>query len=72
MKAPLLGLAVGLAIGAFAVGRYLETLLYGITPRDPAVLLLTGGLLALTALLACALPGRWAAGVEPSLALRQE
>jgi putative ABC transport system permease protein len=72
MKAPLLGLAVGLAIGAFAVGRYLETLLYGITPRDPAVLLLTGGLLALTALLACALPGRWAASVEPSQALRQE
>jgi ABC-type lipoprotein release transport system permease subunit len=54
------------------VGRYLESLLYGIAPRDPQVLLVTAGLLALTALLACALPGRWAARVEPVRALRQE
>jgi ABC-type antimicrobial peptide transport system permease subunit len=72
MKAPLLGLAVGLVVGGFAVGRYLETLLYGITSRDPEVLSLTAGLLVLTALLACALPGRWAASVEPGQALRQE
>jgi ABC-type lipoprotein release transport system permease subunit len=54
------------------VGRYLETLLYGIAPRDPQVLLFTASLLALTALLACALPGRWASRVEPGQALRQE
>jgi putative ABC transport system permease protein len=72
MKAPLAGLAVGLLLSAFAVGRYLESLLYGIAPRDPQVLLVTAGLLALTALLACALPGRWAARVEPVRALRQE
>jgi putative ABC transport system permease protein len=72
MKAPLAGLAIGLLLGAFAVGHYLETLLYGIAPRDPQVLLVTASLLALTALLACALPGRWAARVEPGQALRQE
>jgi putative ABC transport system permease protein len=72
MKAPLAGLAIGLLLGAFAVGRYLETLLYGIAPRDPQVLLFTAILLALTALLACALPGRWASRVEPGRALRQE
>jgi ABC-type antimicrobial peptide transport system permease subunit len=72
IKAPLLGLALGLLLGAFAVGRYLETLLYGITPRDPQVLLWTAGLLALAAVLACLLPGRWAASVEPSRALRQD
>ena len=72
MKAPLLGLGVGLLLGGFAVGRYLETLLYGIAPRDPQVLLVSAGLLALTAVLACTLPGRWAARVEPSEALRQE
>ncbi len=72
MKAPLIGLGVGLLLGRFAVGRYLETLLYGITPRDPGVLLLTAGLLGLTALLACALPGRLATRIEPSQALRQE
>jgi len=72
MKAPLAGLAVGLLIGGLAVGRYLQALLYGIAPRDPTVLLFTAGLLALTALLACVLPGRWAVRVEPSEALRQE
>jgi len=72
MKAPLAGLAVGLLIGGLAVGRYLQSLLYGIAPHDPRVLLFTAGLLALTALLACALPGRLAARVEPSQALRQE
>ncbi len=72
MKAPLLGLAVGMLVAGFAVGRYLETLLYGITPRDPEVLLATAALLSLAALLACALPGLWATRVEPSQALRQE
>ncbi len=72
MKAPLIGLAVGLLLGRFAVGRYLETLLYGIAPSDPGVLLLTAGLLGLTAMLACALPGLVAASVEPRQALRQE
>lgn len=72
MKAPLLGLVIGLLIGAFAAGRYLETFLYGITPRDPGVLFGTAALLIVTAVLACALPGRLAAGVEPSQALRQE
>jgi predicted permease len=72
MKAPLLGLAAGLLLGAFGDGRYVETLLYGVAPRDPAVLLVTAGLLGLTAVLACALPGRSAARIEPSQALRQE
>ncbi len=72
MKAPLTGLVFGLLLGAFAVGRYLEALLYGIAPLDPVVLLATAGLLGLTALLACALPGRLATRVEPSQALRQE
>lgn len=72
MKAPIAGLTVGLLIGAFVVGRYLETLLYGVIPRDPGILLLTAGILVLTSLVACALPGRSAAQVEPSHALRQE
>jgi putative ABC transport system permease protein len=72
MKAPLAGLAVGMLVAAFAVGRYLESLLYGITPRDPEVLLATSALLTLAALLACALPGLWASRVEPTQALRQE
>ena len=72
LKAPLIGLAVGLLLGGLVVGRFLETLLYGTTPRDPVVLLWTAGILAITSLLACLLPGRLAARVEPSVALRHE
>jgi putative ABC transport system permease protein len=72
MKAPLIGLGAGLLIGGFAVGRSLEALLYGITKHDPAVLISTASLLGLTGLLACALPSRLAARVDPALALRDE
>jgi predicted permease len=72
LRAPLLGLAFGLAAGWLLVGRLLASLLYGVTPRDPAVYAGAAALLAFTALLACALPSRHAAGVEPARALRQE
>ncbi len=72
MKGPLIGLGVGMALGALVVGRFLGTLLYGITPRDPVVFVLTIGILAVTSFLACLLPGALAARVEPSVALRHE
>jgi putative ABC transport system permease protein len=72
MKAPMAGLAGGLVLAEVVIGRYLETLLYGVAPRDAGVLVVAAGMLALTSLLACALPGRFAANVEPSHALRQE
>jgi putative ABC transport system permease protein len=66
---------VGLALGAgaaLALGRVLEGLLYGVRPADPVTL---GGVvlvLGLTAALACALPARRAARVDPAVALRAE
>ena len=65
------GLAIG-AAGAWILGRYLQSQLYEISAGDPstyAVALLT---MMLAALLACWLPARRAAGVDPMVALRDE
>jgi putative ABC transport system permease protein len=65
----------GLAIGvpcAFAAARVLESLLYGVRPHDPVAAVTGPILLAAAALLACLVPARRAASVEPMDALRQE
>lgn len=65
------GLALGLS-GAYVVTRALSTLLYGVRPSDTPTFLAAGVLLSGVALLACYLPGRRAAGLDPSAALREE
>ena len=65
------GLAAGL-LAAVAIGRALRGLLYGITPTDPVSLGLVGLVLLLTASLACYLPARRAARLDPTIALRHE
>ena len=67
----LTGVAIGL-LGALALGRLLETLLYGLAPEDPATLAATVALLALTAVMACLLPAWRAAQVDPITALREQ
>jgi putative ABC transport system permease protein len=62
------GLAVGLA-GAFAIRRAMETQLFGIQAMDPVVLTAVAGTLALTAFIACAVPARRAARIDPLIAL---
>lgn len=64
-----LGLAFGVA-GAVAVGRYLQTLLFGISPTDPATLALVSGVILLTASLACLIPALRATHVNPLDVLR--
>jgi ABC-type antimicrobial peptide transport system permease subunit len=71
MRLALLGLAVGIA-GAFAAGRILESLLHEVKPDDPAIFAATAGLLAGVALVACCLPARRAARLDPLAALRYE
>ena len=71
MLLTLVGVAIGLA-GAVAVSRVLTSVLYEISPYDPASLAAMSALLLGVALLACWLPTRRAMRVEPAIALRME
>jgi ABC-type antimicrobial peptide transport system permease subunit len=66
-----LGVALGLA-GALASGRLLGSLLYGLTPLDAPTYAAMCALLISAALLACWVPARRAASVDPAVALREE
>ena len=63
------GIALGLG-GAYALSRFLETLLFGVQPHDVAVFAGVTVLLLLVAVLACYLPARRATGIDPMTALR--
>lgn len=66
-----IGLAAGTAL-ALAVTRFVASLLYGVTPDDPTVLLIGAGVLAAVALAAGYLPAHRAAHLDPMTALREE
>lgn len=66
-----LGTVIGLA-GAFALTRLMRTLLFEITATDPLTYVSVIGLLTVVALLACYIPARRAAKVDPLIALRYE
>ena len=67
----ILGLLLG-GGGAFAVNHLLGSLLFGVGGRDPLTLFLVALLLAAIALLACLIPARRAAKMDPLVALRNE
>jgi len=67
----LIGTVIGLA-GAFALTRFMRTLLFEITATDPLTYVSVIGLLTVVALLACYIPARRAAKVDPLIALRYE
>jgi putative ABC transport system permease protein len=64
-------MVVGLAT-ALALSRMLESLLYGVSARDPVVFSTTTLLLSFVALLACWRPARRGARLSPLEALRTE
>jgi putative ABC transport system permease protein len=73
LRQGLLLTALGLVIGvgaAFALTRLMTELLYGVTPTDPLTYTVIALLLTLVALLACWIPARRAAKVDPLVALR--
>ncbi|PYT34121.1 MAG: hypothetical protein DMF52_13840 [Acidobacteria bacterium] len=71
LRLALFGLLIGLA-GSLAVARLIAGLLFGITPADPGTLVATSLLILGVALLACYIPARRAARVDPMVALRYE
>jgi putative ABC transport system permease protein len=70
-KLAALGCVLGL-IGAAAASYLLQAFLFGVSPFDPTVLLLSSTLMFLFALLASALPARRAARIQPIQVLRGE
>jgi putative ABC transport system permease protein len=66
-----LGILGGLAVAA-ALGRFLQSMLFETSPHEPLVYLVVTGLLLTVTLLACWLPARRAAKVDPMIALRAE
>jgi putative ABC transport system permease protein len=71
MKLVMIGGAIGLA-AALALTRVMASLLHGVSASDPVTFITVLILLAAVALVACYLPARRAARVDPVIALRSE
>jgi putative ABC transport system permease protein len=71
LKTTLLGVALGALAAAFT-SRFTASMLYDVSPLDPATFLGVGLLIVVAAVPACYWPARRAAKVDPQLALRPE
>lgn len=65
------GTLVGLA-GAYLLTKWIETLLFQVTPTDPATFAIVASGLLIVAAIACYIPARRAARIDPLAALRVE
>ena len=71
MKLTVIGVVIGVA-GAIAVTRLLHGLLFNTSATDPFIFIAISILLSVAAFLACYIPARRAAKVDPLIALRYE
>ena len=71
MRPALIGMALGL-LASVALTRLMKSLLFGVEATDPLIFGVVMLMLAVVAVLACYIPGRRAANVDPLVALRCE
>lgn len=71
LRVVVIGACVGIA-GAYAFGRLLTSMLFGVSPGDPRALLAAIAILMLTACAAAWLPAPRAAAVDPAITLRHD
>ena len=69
LRLVLVGLAIGLG-GALVLARLMTTLLFGVEPTDAPTFVVVSMVLVAVAALACFVPARRAASVDPMIALR--
>jgi putative ABC transport system permease protein len=67
----LLGIALG-SLGAFGVGRVMQGMWYEVGAMDPIAFGTVAALLLVSAAVACLIPARRAASVDPMVALRED
>jgi putative ABC transport system permease protein len=67
----IIGWAGGI-LAAIAAGSLMRSLLFGVTPHNPVTIGCVSAVVLATAVLACYIPARRAAKVDPMVALRYE
>jgi ABC-type antimicrobial peptide transport system permease subunit len=65
------GAVIGVA-ASFGLTRFIENMLFGVTPTDPLTFVMIVALLGLVALLACLIPAQRAMRVDPIVVLRHQ
>ena len=71
LRPALFGLSIGIVV-TLRLTRLLTGLLYGVKPNDPFTFVTVAVILISVALLACYIPARRAANVDPMISLRYE
>jgi ABC-type antimicrobial peptide transport system permease subunit len=71
MVLAIVGIALGIG-GAIGLTRFIRSLLFGVSATDPLTFALITAIIVAVALLACYVPARRAARVDPMVALRDE
>ena len=71
MRVTLFGMAIGI-VGSLGLSRFIESFVFEVEPTDPATFVTVALGLTAVALLACYVPARRAAGLDPAETLRAD